>query len=174
MLSYSMPHCRSCGREVSTDGEICPDCRAILAANQTAASPVPAPRAVVKRPPITTALVGLNVLVFVAMVLGGVSAVLPNTQQLLHWGANFGPLSLGAQPWRILTSNYLHIGIIHIALNMWCLWNLGFLAERIFDPWTYLLTYTACGISGSLASLWLHPMVVGAEPQAPSSAWPAR
>lgn len=157
-----MPHCRSCGREVSTDGEICPDCRSIVAANQATASPVPAPRAVVKRPPVTTALVGLNVLVFVAMVLSGVSAVQPNTLQLLRWGADFGPLSLNAQPWRILTSNYLHIGIIHIALNMWCLWNLGFLAERIFDPWTYLLTYTACGIAGSLASLWLHPLVVGA------------
>ena len=163
-----MPHCQSCGRELSS-GDICPDCRAIAAANQAATNPVsypgarvPAPRAVVKRPPITTALVGLNALVFIAMVLSGVSPLEPNTFQLLHWGANFGPLSLGAQPWRILTSNYLHIGIIHIALNMWCLWNLGFLAERIFEPWTYILTYTACGIAGSLASLWLHPLVVGA------------
>ena len=163
-----MPHCQSCGRELSS-GDICPDCRAIAAANRAATNPVsypgapvPAPRAVVKRPPITTALVGLNALVFIAMVLSGVSPLEPNTFQLLHWGANFGPLSLGAQPWRILTSNYLHIGIIHIALNMWCLWNLGFLAERIFEPWTYILTYTACGIAGSLASLWLHPLVVGA------------
>ncbi len=163
-----MPHCRSCGREI-TSGEVCPDCRAIVAANQAAsnpvpypAPPVPAPRAVVKRPPITTALVGVNALVFVAMVLGGVSAVNPTSIQLLHWGANWGPFSLNSQPWRVLTSNYVHIGIIHIALNMWCLWNLGFLAERIFEPWTYVLTYTACGIAGSLASLWLHPLVVGA------------
>jgi rhomboid protease GluP len=62
----------------------------------------------------------------------------------------------------MLTSNYVHIGIIHIALNMWCLWNLGFLAEVIFDRWTYILTYTACGIAGSLASLWWHPVSVGA------------
>jgi rhomboid protease GluP len=62
----------------------------------------------------------------------------------------------------MLTSNYVHIGIIHIALNMWCLWNLGFLAEVIFDRWTYILTYTACGIAGSLASLWWHPISVGA------------
>jgi len=95
-------------------------------------------------------------------VLSGISLTEPTTQQLLTWGANFGPLSLGTQPWRIFASNYLHIGIIHIALNMWCLWNLGLLAERIFDPWTYVLTYTACGIAGSIASLGLHPMVVGA------------
>jgi rhomboid protease GluP len=113
-------------------------------------------------PPITKIIVGINVAVFAAMVLSGISLTEPTTQQLLTWGANFGPLSLGTQPWRIFASNYLHIGIIHIALNMWCLWNLGLLAERIFDPWTYVLTYTACGIAGSIASLGLHPMVVGA------------
>jgi rhomboid protease GluP len=82
---------------------------------------------------VTTALVGINVAVFAAMVLTGVSAVAPTAQQLLKWGANWGPFSLGPQPWRMLTSNYVHGGIIHIALNMWCLWNLGYLAERIFD-----------------------------------------
>ena len=95
------------------------------------------------------------------MVVRGVSPVEPTTAQLLPWGANWGPLSLSVEPWRILTSNYLHGGIIHIALNMWCLWNLGQLAEMIFDPWTYVLIYTASGIGGSLASLWIHPMVIG-------------
>jgi rhomboid protease GluP len=111
--------------------------------------------------PITTTLVGMNVSVFAAMVLTGVSPLAPTIPQLLKWGANYGPLSLGAEPWRILASNYVHGGIIHIALNMWCLWNLGFLAERIFEPWTYVLTYTACGLAGSLASLWRHPGDVG-------------
>jgi len=111
--------------------------------------------------PITTTLVGMNVAVFVAMALTGVSPVAPTIPQLLKWGANWGPLSLGAEPWRMLASNYVHGGIIHIALNMWCLWNLGLLAERVFDPWTYVLTYTFCGLAGSLASLWWHPMAVG-------------
>src|SRR6202162_1484241 len=96
--------------------------------------------------PITTTLVGMNAAVFIAMVLMGVSPTDPTTLQLLKWGANWGPLSLGAEPWRMLASNYVHVGIIHIALNMWCLWNLGFLAERVFDPWSYVLIYTACGL----------------------------
>ena len=113
------------------------------------------------RQPITTTLVAMNVAVFVAMALTLVSPLAPTIPQLLKWGANWGPLSLGAEPWRILASNYVHGGIIHIALNMWCLWNLGFLAERVFDPWMYVLTYTFCGLAGSLASLWWHPTAVG-------------
>jgi len=112
--------------------------------------------------PVTSVLIGINGLVFVLMVLTGASISLPDNQQLLKWGADWGPYTLTSQPWRILTSNYVHIGIIHIALNMWCLWNLGALAERIFDRWTYALTYTACGIAGSLVGLWWHPMTVEA------------
>jgi len=96
------------------------------------------------------------------MVLRGVSPLEPTTAQLLPWGANWGPLSLANQPWRMLASNYIHVGILHIALNMWCLWNLGLLAERIFDGWAYVLIYTVCGIAGSLAGLALHPFVTAA------------
>jgi membrane associated rhomboid family serine protease len=111
---------------------------------------------------VTHILVGLNVAVFVLMAISGVSLTDPTQSQLIRWGANWGPLSLGPQPWRVLTSNYVHIGIIHILFNMWCLWSLGQLAERVFDHWTYFLVYTASGVAGSMASLWWHPEVVGA------------
>lgn len=111
---------------------------------------------------MTLVLVAANVVVFLAMSLRGVSPIEPTIQQLIRWGADYGPLSLGSQPWRMLTSNYVHIGILHIFFNMWCLLNLGALAERIFDRWTYLFVYTCSGITGSLLSLWWHPMVVGA------------
>ncbi|MBA3915057.1 MAG: rhomboid family intramembrane serine protease [Acidobacteriales bacterium] len=113
-------------------------------------------------PPLTTALVAINVLVYVAMIATGVSPMQPTIPQLLQWGADFGPLTLNGEFWRMLTSNYVHIGLIHIGLNMWCLWNLGMLAERIFDPWTYIVVYTACGLAGSLNSLFWHPVGVGA------------
>jgi membrane associated rhomboid family serine protease/Flp pilus assembly protein TadD len=111
--------------------------------------------------PVTTALIAINVAVFLAMVAKGVSPGLPTAAQLLPWGANWGPFSLGPQPWRMLVSNYLHGGILHLAMNMWCLWNLGFLAERIFGPLTYVLIYTASGLAGSLGTLWWHPSVPG-------------
>jgi len=162
--------CLNCGRPLSSlslgeVGNVCPECRAAanVGAIRTATNPAPPTRVVVRaRGPVTTALVGTNVAVFVAMALSGVSLSEPTTQQLLRWGANWGPSSLGSEPWRILTSNYLHIGVLHILFNMWCLWDLGNLAERIFDRWTYVAAYTACGIAGSISSLWWHPMVVGA------------
>jgi membrane associated rhomboid family serine protease/Flp pilus assembly protein TadD len=112
--------------------------------------------------PVTTALLAVNVLVFVAMAVIAHTLREPPNSLLLQWGANWGPLSLDGQRWRILTSNYVHIGIWHIAFNMWALWQLGWLSERIFGGWTYLLVYTLCGIAGSLASLFRAPLVLGA------------
>lgn len=165
-----MATCLSCGRELPafTWGKSTPFCRECQSrqaaqAGPSAISATPAAStAFGARISVTTILVGINIAVFAAMLLGGASLLEPTTQQLLKWGANWGPLSLGTQPWRMLTSNYVHIGIIHILLNMWCLLNLGRLAQRIFDAWTYVLLYTCCGLAGSLTSLWWHPMVVGA------------
>ena len=142
--------------------DICPECRS-SAVSATATSPQLRISATVRqrRPPVTTALLAINVAVFAAMALTGVSPAEPTVLQLVRWGATWGPLTLGGESWRLLTSNYVHAGIIHIALNMWCLWNLGNLAERIFDPWTYFLAYTASGVAGSLVSTWWHPLVVG-------------
>ncbi len=164
-----MSMCVRCGRELPafSVGELNPLCRecrtnaaVIVSSSEAADSRSP----VRSRQPflVTQVIVGISVLVFIAMVLSGVSPMAPTIQQLVTWGANFAPLSLGSQPWRMLTSNYVHIGLIHIFFNMWCLWNLGRLAERIFDRWTYLLVYTASGIGGSLASLWWHPKGIGA------------
>jgi rhomboid protease GluP len=162
-----MASCVRCGRDmpgssVTEASPLCRDCRADLDPTSIeTARPSPPVR---NTQPflLTQGIVGINVLVFLGMVLSGVSLASPTRLQLVTWGANFAPLSLGAQPWRMLASNYVHIGIIHIFFNMWCLWNLGRLAESIFDRWTYLLVYTASGIAGSLASLWWHPQGIGA------------
>jgi membrane associated rhomboid family serine protease len=167
-----MANCPQCNRELppfaaGRGSSACPHCRAMadLPPAEVRYQPAPEPVAASSGPgtiTVTSVLLGINCAVFGAMALSGVSLMDPTLEQLLKWGANWGPLSLGSQPWRMLASTYVHIGIIHIALNMWCLWGLGKLAERIFDWWTYVLVYTACGLAGSLASLWWHPMVVGA------------
>ncbi len=129
---------------VSTTEEtspLCRDCRADLdlTAPSSETATAPQPGRIRSRFLLTQAIVGINVLVFLVMVFSGVSPLSPTLLQLQTWGANYAPLSLGKEPWRILASNYVHIGIIHIFFNMWCLWNLGRLAESIFDRGTYLL-----------------------------------
>jgi membrane associated rhomboid family serine protease len=161
-----MPNCISCGRELPSPNEphnICPECRAAIIQRAQSSAPLPQRKSIsLARVPVTSAIIGINALVFLAMAFTGSSPVEPNIPDLIKWGANDGLVTLVAQPWRMLVSNYVHIGIIHIALNMWCLWNLGILAEQIFDRWTYFLTYTFCGIMGSLVSIVLHPIRVGA------------
>ena len=54
----------------------------------------------------------------------------PTGDQLLHWGAdNAGAVLLYGQWWRIVSAMFVHVGLLHLATNMWCLWNLGLLAN---------------------------------------------
>ena len=108
-------------------------------------------------------LVGINLLVFLAMVGSGISLMNgPHSQQMIHWGGNFGPLTLGGEPWRIITYMFLHYGIIHFGFNMWCLWDLGGLAESLYGDWTYAFLYLVSGVGGGIASVWWHPATVSA------------
>jgi len=108
---------------------------------------------------ITQILAGINVAVFVAMAMAtaGVSLTEPTMQQLVQWGANFGPLTLSGQWWRLVTYMFVHGGFLHIALNMWCLWYLGPLCEGLYGPWTYLGLYFISGIAGGVVSVGWHP-----------------
>jgi membrane associated rhomboid family serine protease len=104
----------------------------------------------------------MNVAYFAIAVARGVSPIQPESQQLLDLGANFGPLIFAGQWWRLLSSTFVHIGFVHLALNMWCLWNLGNVAERMFGNFTFLWIYLACGLGGSLGSLLWNPSIVSA------------
>ncbi|HET7296605.1 MAG TPA: rhomboid family intramembrane serine protease [Gemmatimonadales bacterium] len=66
------------------------------------------------------------------------------------------------QWWRILAAMFLHFGFFHLALNMWCLWQLGWLAEYLFGRATFLTLYLLSGLGGSVLSLVTHPAVVSA------------
>jgi len=110
---------------------------------------------------VTQVLLVINLVVFAAMALEGV-AMNPSSRQLIVWGANFGPYTMGGQPWRLLTCMFLHIGLLHILLNMWCLWDLGAMCEGLYGHWTFACVYLISGIGGSLASVWWRPIGVSA------------
>lgn len=111
---------------------------------------------------ITPIIIALNLAVFAVMLATGVSIFAPQINQLLKWGADYGPQTLSGEWWRLLSSVFVHIGIAHLLLNMWCLWRLGRLAERMFGNWTFLAIYLLSGLGGSLASMSWNPMIVSA------------
>jgi rhomboid protease GluP len=112
--------------------------------------------------PATYALLGINCAVYVAMVLSGVSFWSPTIDQLLHWGANNGVLVLqNGEWWRLVTAMFVHVGILHIATNMWCLWNLGLLAEPLMGPLGVIAAYLLTGFAGNLLSVAVNPGVPG-------------
>ena len=101
------------------------------------------------------AIVLINVGLFVVQVLKGVSITSPQLDLIIAWGANVAPFTLLGQPWRLFTSMFLHIGLLHLALNMYMLISLGGLAERSFGKLRFTLVYLISGLFGSLASaLW--------------------
>ena len=104
----------------------------------------------------TPLLIDFTLLVFGLMVLSGVSASSPTGRQLVLWGSNVSGLTLHGQPWRLLTSVFVHAGLSHLLLNLFSLWLLGLLVEDRVGPLRLLLVYLACGVGGSLASLWWH------------------
>ena len=125
--------------------------------------PQPQPtRITPRRPPVTTALIAANVLVFLAMIATGISPFAPTAEQVFRWGANFGPVTESGQWWRLFTACFLHFGIIHIGFNMWVLYQIGYFTERLFGGPRYLAVYLLAGVGGNVIGLALHPNVVAA------------
>jgi rhomboid protease GluP len=112
---------------------------------------------------VAFAFLGLNVLVFLAMIATGVSTMEPTTHDLLRWGADFGPSTItGGQWWRLFSSMFLHIGIVHLAFNMFVLYQIGPFVERLVGNGGFFIAYLVSGLIGGLASLAWDPYAVGA------------
>jgi rhomboid protease GluP len=99
------------------------------------------------------------------MAVRGVSPRNPTITDLLHWGANSGPyVLLGGQWWRLITAAFVHAGPLHIATNMWCLWNLGLLGEPLLGVFGTFAVYLLTGAAGNLLSVAMHPGVPNGPP----------
>jgi len=108
-----------------------------------------------RRAPVTLCLLAANMLIFAMMLAAGAGWWHSSNAVQLAWGANFGPATQDGQWWRLLTAMFLHFGIVHLALNMWALWDVGRLVERLYGRTRFLLLYLTSGVVGNLLSLVL-------------------
>jgi membrane associated rhomboid family serine protease len=113
---------------------------------------------------LTQIIFGINAAVFLGMIFAsGTPLAFINPMQgfsnmeILHWGANVGIFTMSGEWWRLLTCVFVHGSLLHIGFNMWCLWNLGQLAESLYGRWTYAAVYLLCGIGASVASTMWDP-----------------
>ncbi len=122
-------------------------------------------RAVSGPPWITPIIVALNVAVFAAMAVATKRLGQFPPQELLAWGANFGILTINGQWWRLFTALFVHFSLLHVLLNMWALWNIGRLSERLFGHAALLCLYLAAGVLASVTSVAWDPSLssVGAS-----------
>lgn len=100
-------------------------------------------------------IVAINIGIYILQVLSGVDPTSPRGDHLIAWGANYAPFTLNGQGQRLFTSMFLHGGLLHLALNMYMLVQLGGLVERTFGHLRFTLVYVLSGLFGGLASaLW--------------------
>lgn len=110
----------------------------------------------------TPLLINVNILIFAAMVISGVNFMLPSGESLIAWGANFKPNTLNGEAWRLLTCCFLHIGILHLLMNMYALFSIGIMLEPLLGKTKFIVAYLLTGLTSSMASLWWHDLTISA------------
>lgn len=106
-------------------------------------------------PVITLLLFSINMLLYLIQICKGVNWMIPSVESILQWGGNTAAYTLVDQPWRLLTCMFLHVGFLHLAMNMYMLLAMGITAECCFGRVRFLLVYLFSGLIASLASaLW--------------------
>ncbi len=110
---------------------------------------------------VTPILVYANALVFLAMILSGISFMHPTAMQLYLWGGNLGPAVIQGEWWRLVTYMFLHAGAMHIIMNTFALLYIGMFLEPLIGKYRFLVAYILTGICAGLMSIVMHPASVG-------------
>ncbi len=161
--------CSSCGRPICPDcmtptpvGMRCPECasqRTKVVRNPTG---TPGGRAT----PATYALIAINVAVFLIELANGPGGLSTGpASKFFREFALFGPSVAEGEWYRLVTSGFLHVSIIHIGFNMFLLLVLGRLLEPALGTPRFLALYFASLLAGSFGALVVEPnaLTVGAS-----------
>src|SRR5438445_12203322 len=101
-------------------------------------------------PPVTTALIAANVVLFL---LETAAPALLGALALWPLGASKFGAAVGFQPWRLISYAFLHASLVHLAFNMFVLYMLGHSMERVFGGRRVLLYYLVVCLSPAIAHL---------------------
>jgi membrane associated rhomboid family serine protease len=161
--------CSSCGKPICPDcmtptsvGMRCPECARERTKVKTAATV--RGRAVrgtgLKRYTTTEILIGINVLIFLAETatgtgIGGASGGLGTIYR--HFALDGPDIAFRHQYYRVLTSGFLHDGLLHILFNMWFLYVIGPALEGAIGRTNFLVIYLASLFAGSFGALLFEP-----------------
>lgn len=113
-----------------------------------------------KKPIITYLIIAINLVIFFMTYFFGKGPT--DNVTLLKFGANYGPLVLLGEYWRLITAGFLHIGISHLIMNMFMLYVLGSQLESFLGKFRYLSVYMVSLIVGNLLSFVLSGKYISA------------
>lgn len=112
-----------------------------------------------KKPIVTVSLIVVNVIVFILMYILGHGS--KDALTLIEFGAFQKELILQGQYYRLLTSAFLHIGVLHLLFNSYALYIIGRQLESFLGKTKFLIVYLVSAVSGSLLSM-LFPISISA------------
>jgi membrane associated rhomboid family serine protease len=105
----------------------------------------------------TYGIIVINIIVFILMVIDGAEFFdVRNGLVHIKWGSNVTAFTLSGDWWRLITSMFIHFGIIHLAMNMYALYVAGVYLEPMLGKTKYIVAYFCTGIIAGIVSLWWH------------------
>ena len=108
-------------------------------------------------PIVTLLIVLINIAVALRMLVGTVMA---DPEALVAWGGSFAPRTTNGEWWRLLTSMFVHGGLLHAAATVAGLIQIGIVTERLVGRVAFALVYVAAGLLAGLVSLSQAPVAV--------------
>ncbi|MEX0624483.1 rhomboid family intramembrane serine protease [Saccharospirillum sp.] len=109
---------------------------------------------------LTPAIIYINTALFILVALYTQSIMWFPARELVVLGGNFGPLTVDGQWWRLLTSVFLHGGLLHLIFNALVLANIGIFLEPLLGRVSFAIVYLVTGLLASLTSLMFNYGVV--------------
>ncbi|MCY6370956.1 rhomboid family intramembrane serine protease [Clostridium ganghwense] len=117
-----------------------------------------------KKSIITISLISINVLMYIITAIFSRNILDSDIRVLIYFGAKVNELISRGEYYRLVTAMFLHGGLVHLVLNMYSLYALGPLVEKVYGKIKYIIIYFAAGIVSSIFSyLFSEGVSIGAS-----------